>query len=1254
MSVLEREASVALDTHEGDGYGTLAMDAVNSTWVGAFGLRSLYRGLQGSDDSFEMTPDKLKAYGEGLPDDYLPLFSDAVSHDDALQIRRNALSLYESRERLANAGYTGVALQFGAAVLDPVNLATGAVAGTVGATAKASRLINMARVGLANVAAAAIPEAYLTAQDPERQNSDMLISMSAALALGGGVGAYQFSKLSRAAKLTEAATTPGVKLTEKGVNESFALASEAVTTGNRIIGVAADADGGTATNPSFWFNQQPATNPDFWMSPPAATNPGFWLDRAAPDAPPATNPKWSYHTPDTFPRWTYDTPDTNPSFWLERPPPAAEAEAVAAQGPKWSYVVPDTTPRWSYDLPDTNPEWSYRGDSAVTVDVERIADASEAAVKQAAAEVAAEAAAKGEPVVADAAGSPVPPTGTVTTTPSQGLGTAAASDPNVQTVSVAPPKNMRPGDLDFSSAVGKELPMPAMAKYRIGVFGKALGIANKSSLMNKMMAFVAEDVLPRAGLYGGDAPVPVIQSASEWRRFTASGIVSKFQKRFDAAFAETSPSLNPWKRAAQRKAFNEEVSIAARHMPGQYTSDANVNAAADAWRALKGESADYAQRYGVEGFDKFDVNAGDYFTRQGDHARIQQAIADYGLESVESVVAEAIRRRPKLDESALFPDAFAFTEEQIKLAARAWINMQGGYGEVSGLGRSLALSASPAERLAEAARTVPGITEDQIKSVVAMLESTTEAPRAKMRLAMDESTSIKPLAKYNPSARDELRFTDLLFNNVEAHARTYTNDTLGLASMKKLLEGMSTGPGDVIASPAVLLRRLDQDMIDAGVPILERKRAIAYAEGYLRHVQGLPIADKVSRANQAAQIATGLNYAVRGGSFVIANALELGGALTEAGVSGLFRAIPEMGSILRNAATGATDNPNVRFIADVLGVGNENWVHRVVGRMNYATSAAEDVSGGLEQGLRHVGRFSSKYTGLEAVNVFLKQTTAAAMLHNWAHIAEKGKLPSEWRLAAMGLTKADGDAITAQILKHAELNNGRVRDIHIDKWDPQTAARFIVAIRKTASRAVQENDIGQYAPIMTRPVAKLLTQFRSYAIAAYEKQLLFNLSARDSKAVGYFIAASMAGTLSYMGSVINNAAGRSDAKEYLKKRLAPDKIAMGAFSRAGYSSILTIPADYVLGGMGYDAPFSAGRTSGLDSDPLFGNPSFQMAVNARKLPSFARAAYDSKFKVSRDMFGAARTFVPLQGVPVIKQFLDRFQWSLPRESTPRR
>lgn len=152
------------------------------------------------DTEFELGDERFNELTQGIPQDRWDIFEDAVSDDHAQRLRERTLKSIKDRENLAAYGWAGVGLELAAAVTDlPAIAATVATEGALGPAiwgAKASRLGRAFRSATVSAPTAAGIEAYLVAQNPNKDPYDILFATAGGALLGGAIGATKFGKTS--------------------------------------------------------------------------------------------------------------------------------------------------------------------------------------------------------------------------------------------------------------------------------------------------------------------------------------------------------------------------------------------------------------------------------------------------------------------------------------------------------------------------------------------------------------------------------------------------------------------------------------------------------------------------------------------------------------------------------------------------------------------------------------------------------------------------------------------------------------------------------------------------------------------------------------------------------------------------------------------------------------------------------------------------------------------------------------------------
>lgn len=182
--------------------GTLQLvgDAINSEWATSWFSRWAVDQTMERDPDWNLTPELAGELTQGLDPSLWGELARSESYTHALYIRETLRDVQESRQRLAQAGVGGAALQVGAAILDPGFIAGGALleigtaglgSGTVaaGVAQKAGRIRSAIRGGLLATGADVPIQAFISSQDPDQGSREVLMTLAGGWALGSTIGA---------------------------------------------------------------------------------------------------------------------------------------------------------------------------------------------------------------------------------------------------------------------------------------------------------------------------------------------------------------------------------------------------------------------------------------------------------------------------------------------------------------------------------------------------------------------------------------------------------------------------------------------------------------------------------------------------------------------------------------------------------------------------------------------------------------------------------------------------------------------------------------------------------------------------------------------------------------------------------------------------------------------------------------------------------------------------------------------------------
>ena len=335
---------------------------------------------------------------------------------------------------------------------------------------------------------------------------------------------------------------------------------------------------------------------------------------------------------------------------------------------------------------------------------------------------------------------------------------------------------------------------------------------------------------------------------------------------------------------------------------------------------------------------------------------------------------------------------------------------------------------------------------------------------------------------------------------------------------------------------------------------------------------------------------------------------DAGQLLGQAGFRAAIEGMPSLRSLWRNAKTGQVNDELAREL-EYITQGGTDWMRGASGTRfdEYGAHALKSSEGSmldkaeavLEKGKRAVNVMSF----MAPVNTYLQRWAAKASLSrliNEATGATNANLP---RLRAMGLSddmikRVQDELKNTVVYNNSEVRVGKIKDLNVDAWHPETRNAFENALWRMSRRLVQENDLGQTNMFLSSEMGKMIFQFRAFMLASWSKQFLYGINMRDWESFVSFSASSALGAAVYIGQTHLQAIGRSDRQKFLDDRLSITKIAEASYQRAGWAAMTPMAIDFGAGALGYDPIFDT-RSSGLTSG-LLGNPTADLIDKTHK------------------------------------------------------
>jgi len=707
---------------------------------------------------------------------------------------------------------------------------------------------------------------------------------------------------------------------------------------------------------------------------------------------------------------------------------------------------------------------------------------------------------------------------------------------------------------------------------------------------------------------------------------TVDGYLRKMHGHVNkAADAADIGRINIPKRIKFEQQFRDQVGKAVRD-PSFTTADPNIKAAVDETRATLHKIGQLGKDNFVKNFDKFALDD-NYLTRVWDFKKLHDINKTHSPQEVANLFEEAVHNeRPYLTraEARILGDAL-----QKKLFT------YGGEAGIEGAGFAAGLSNREYLLNTLKANGVDEATSLAIADKVAMDKANTGTLSvAKRRTLLNEKASI------TTAKGAKISIEDLLNNDSMAIVHKYGQQVISEAAMTQVRRQVGAKLGLQWSNDAAMMEYLAKDMRASGYSVPEINKAIYLIDSGIKRLRGISLDDSGAWTDNAWRVRQ-FSSIVGSGGFGIPAAFELGHAITRLGVRASLANMPAVLSAWKAMRKGDVNEPALKAMLYTIGIGHDTVSARYFGSWEHGADPYQTNPEGrlaaFDKGLAATGRAARFISGVPHVTEFSRLMAANGVQHKMVQQALSGKQPSARRLAWLGMDQARWDAVAAQIKANHKKGPGGLVDVQLDGggWtDLQAKHDYIEAVRSSVNTIIQEGGIGASHPWLETEAGKVIFQFRQFGIMAYNRQTLAQAQIGDSEAFVRGMAAAVPiGAMQYMAATYLNSIGRDDRDEYLAKMMTPERMGIAAFSRASFSSIGPVIYDSFAATAGFET-LGGFRSSGLESDPLLGNPTFSIITAGRRgIGGGIRSMIDPNYDLSDDNIRGIRTVVPFSRLP---------------------
>ena len=389
---------------------------------------------------------------------------------------------------------------------------------------------------------------------------------------------------------------------------------------------------------------------------------------------------------------------------------------------------------------------------------------------------------------------------------------------------------------------------------------------------------------------------------------------------------------------------------------------------------------------------------------------------------------------------------------------------------------------------------------------------------------------------------------------------------------------------------------------------------------------------------------------------------ELGNAVQAGGIRGLLQASPDFRAMIKRAENGEITDPVLRDIEAFYGTGSERMTNQMLHRVDQLETNSpygRGILDGLQRKSDQAKRITADISGMAPITLGLERGTARIVCQTLTDLAFSNKSLSLNRMRSLGLGDEQAKLVFDNIKKHAKTSNSylfknkKLREINLEKWDAEARDIFGIAVSRWTRTAIQQNDVGNLSLFMTKEYGKVLVQFRTFMVVSHAKQLLHNIKINDMRGYQAMMYSSLTAGLAYAGQMQIQSIGlnKEEKKEFKEKRLTPLAIGKAAFSRSSYAAFIPGAVDTVYGFYSPDPIFSY-RSSGLDSNFVTGNPTYQVIFGAagieNALPSLTRAGLNPDIRMTRGRARSLATILPYSNALGIQNAIKVATEDLPK------
>jgi len=655
---------------------------------------------------------------------------------------------------------------------------------------------------------------------------------------------------------------------------------------------------------------------------------------------------------------------------------------------------------------------------------------------------------------------------------------------------------------------------------------------------------------------------------------SASEIGERIQGQFRTTAAYT---LHPNQRAWTKRTggtIEEFNQLASRYARGIIDNvDAEVKAVGDLFKKQERELAEMGIKYDVAGFTPMMLDRHlNYLPRIFNDDRIRNIRARLGPEADEKI-ADLVETAIRNAQPDIVEDVIKSLRKKGKKGTRQQADdyirrIATGYTK-SITDPKVGIAKGPAganEMNIEDLSSImkgQGFDDVDVDDIVQALTKTGRVKghkRSRPRLILDEKASIT-VTRADGTA-EEIHFYDLLEEDIEQLHNAYIFQMSGAIGLAR--NGINTN--QLGSSFENFLDNIRKEIKDRNLDPAKAEKEVRALQFMYDGITGrLAQREEVSNNfREAAIAARAYSFSVNMGMSGMSALMEISNAMFEYSVTTLLRSMPAYNKLYAKASQGRLEDGLMRELVEGFGIGGEV----ALGKYNKATRyEGGNVEGYIGPEQSWLGKnalkaqqFVSYWSGLNGVTQTLRRMSMLHFSTQFARAAKKGgNVFADVKLQQLGLDQDMVTRIKNNINQHSTFKGSVLDRLNMDQWEEEVRDAFQAAGFKEARQSVQEMNIASTNGFLRSELGKTFFQFLSFPLASLEQQTMrlgMRAARGDAAAVAkIMLSSAFMGSLMYMARVQLNAAGRSDADEYIQERMKPAAFAQGALSQIGSASL---------------------------------------------------------------------------------------------------